>query len=94
MFDGGRWQSWRGKLEETMGTASAHGIQGTMCVLTRFLRSARPAAEKTIAATKEAAMSNVRTIALEAAAAIVERLLGTAANEKSLSDAVSHALKR
>src|SRR3984957_13218506 len=34
-------------------------------------------AEKTIAATREAAMSNVRGIASEAAAAIVQRLTGT-----------------
>src|SRR5205085_3611797 len=35
-------------------------------------------AEKTIAATKAAAMANVRGIAVDAASAIVERLIGTA----------------
>ena len=51
-------------------------------------------AEKTIAATKTAAMSNVRGIAVEAAAAIVERLIGQKPSEKDLSDAVATALKR
>ena len=51
-------------------------------------------AEKTIAATKNAAMANVRTIAVEAAAAIVERLIGLAPSEKAVREAVADALKR
>jgi len=51
-------------------------------------------AEKTIAATKTAAMGNVRGIATDAAAAIVERLIGQAPPEKALADAVADALKR
>jgi F-type H+-transporting ATPase subunit b len=51
-------------------------------------------AEKAIAATKQAAMSNVRSIAEEAAAAIVERLIGTAPNQKAVADAVAGVLKR
>ena len=51
-------------------------------------------AEKTIAATKDAAMANVRMIAIEATAAIVQRLIGLAPSEKSVSDAVADALKR
>jgi F-type H+-transporting ATPase subunit b len=51
-------------------------------------------AEKTIATTKTAAMGNVRGIALEAAGAIVQRLIGQAPSEKALSDAVADALKR
>jgi F-type H+-transporting ATPase subunit b len=51
------------------------------------------AAEKTIAATKTAAMSNVRGIAQDTARAIVERLIGTAPNDKSLADAVADVLK-
>jgi F-type H+-transporting ATPase subunit b len=50
-------------------------------------------AEKTIAATKQAAMSNVRGIAEDATRAIVERLLGTAPSDKAVSDAVATALK-
>src|SRR5665647_1199749 len=51
-------------------------------------------AEKTIAATKTAAMTNVRGIAEGAAAAIVERLIGEAPSEKAVADAVADALKR
>ncbi|MGA9560354.1 MAG: F0F1 ATP synthase subunit B, partial [Pseudolabrys sp.] len=40
-------------------------------------------AEKTIAATKKSAMSNVRGIAEDAARAIVERLIGEAPSEKT-----------
>ena len=50
-------------------------------------------AEKTIAATKQAAMSNVRGIAEDAARAIVERLIGTAPNEKAVAAAVADVLK-
>jgi F-type H+-transporting ATPase subunit b len=51
-------------------------------------------AEKTIAATKTTAMGNVRGIATEAAAAIVERLIGQVPSDKAVSDAVADALKR
>lgn len=50
--------------------------------------------DKTIAATKQTAMSNVRGIAEGAAAAIVERLIGSAPNEKAVADAVADVLKR
>jgi F-type H+-transporting ATPase subunit b len=52
------------------------------------------AAEKTIAATKQAAMSNVRAIAEDAAAAIVERLIGAAPDQKAVAAAVTDILKR
>jgi F-type H+-transporting ATPase subunit b len=51
-------------------------------------------AESTIAATKAAAMSNVRGIAVEAAAAIVERLIGQAPATPAVEAAVTAALKR
>ena len=51
-------------------------------------------AEKTIVQTKTQAMSNVRSIASEAASAIVERLLGTKPDGKAVTDAVDQALKR
>src|SRR6185312_3320487 len=51
-------------------------------------------AEKTIAATKQTAMSNVRSVAGDAAAAIVERLTGAAPSEKTVADAVADVLKR
>lgn len=50
-------------------------------------------AEKTIAATKAAAMVNVRSIASDAAAAIVRRLTGTEPSAKAVETAVSEALK-
>ena len=50
-------------------------------------------AEKTIAATKQAAMGNVRGIAEDATRAIVERLIGQAPNEKAVAAAVADALK-
>ena len=50
-------------------------------------------AEKTIAATRDAAMSNVRGIAAEAASAIVQRLTGLAPDGKSVDSAVDASLK-
>ena len=51
-------------------------------------------AEKAIAATKQSAMTHVRSIAAEAAAAIVERLIGAAPAEPAVAAAVDDALKR
>jgi F-type H+-transporting ATPase subunit b len=51
-------------------------------------------AEKTIAATRSAAMTNVHGIASEAAAAIVERLTGTAPASQEVTEAVGNVLKR
>ena len=50
-------------------------------------------AEKTIASTREAAMRNVRGIAAEAAAAIVQRLTGMSPDGKSVDSAVDASLK-
>lgn len=51
-------------------------------------------AEKAISATKQAAMANVRTIAADAAATIVERLIGATPAEPAVTAAVDDALKR
>jgi F-type H+-transporting ATPase subunit b len=51
-------------------------------------------AEKSIAATKEAAMRNVRGIAEDAARAIVERLIGKAPSDGTVGAAVADVLKR
>lgn len=51
-------------------------------------------AEKTIAATKQSAMGNVRGIAEDATRAIVERLIGKAPNDQAVTAAVADALKR
>jgi F-type H+-transporting ATPase subunit b len=50
-------------------------------------------AEKAIAATRSAAMSNVRGIAADAAAAIVQRLTGLAPDGKAVNTAVDASLK-
>jgi F-type H+-transporting ATPase subunit b len=50
-------------------------------------------AEKTIAATRASAMSNVRGIATDAASAIVERLTGLAPDSKAVGKAVDASLK-
>ncbi|MEX0751987.1 MAG: F0F1 ATP synthase subunit B [Xanthobacteraceae bacterium] len=51
-------------------------------------------AEKAIAATKAAAMGNVRGIAVGAAAAIVKRLIGTEPSGQAVTAAVADVLKR
>jgi len=50
-------------------------------------------AEKTIAATRVAAMSNVRSIASDAAIAIVQRLTGVAPDRRAANKAVDATLK-
>ncbi len=50
-------------------------------------------AEKTIVATKTAAMANVRGIAEDAARAIVERLIGSEPSDKAVAEAVAGVLK-
>lgn len=50
-------------------------------------------AEKAIAATKQAAMTNVRSIAEDATRAIVERLIGEAPSENAVAAAVADVLK-
>jgi F-type H+-transporting ATPase subunit b len=50
-------------------------------------------AEKTIAGTKESAMSNVREVAIDTAAAIVQRLIGSAPAPASVGQAVDRVLK-
>jgi len=57
------------------------------------LNSKLAESDKAIAATKQAAMANVRGIAQDTAAAIVERLIGTAPGDKAVADAVSDVLK-
>jgi F-type H+-transporting ATPase subunit b len=50
-------------------------------------------AEKSIAATRATAMGNVRAIATDAAAAIVQRLAGTAPDAKAVETAVDATLR-
>ena len=52
------------------------------------------AAEQSIAATRSAAMGNVRTIAADTAAAIVERLIGKAPAQQEVAAALGEVIKR
>ena len=58
------------------------------------LNSKLAEADKTIAATKTAAMANVRGIAVDTASAIVQRLIGTAPSSSAVEAAVADALKQ
>jgi F-type H+-transporting ATPase subunit b len=51
-------------------------------------------AERTIDTTKQAALGNVRSIAVDATAAIVQRLIGLEPAAKAVENAVDAALKR
>jgi F-type H+-transporting ATPase subunit b len=51
-------------------------------------------AEKAIAAAKSAAMANVRGIAVEAAAAIIQKLIGVTPSDDKMAGAVADVLKR
>ena len=66
----------------------------TRKALERQLDAKLGEAEKTIAATKAAAMGNVRSIATDAATAIVKRLTGIDPSGQSVTAAVGEALKR
>jgi F-type H+-transporting ATPase subunit b len=63
-------------------------------VLDQKLNARIAEAEKTIARTRTAAMTNVQSIAAEAASAIVERLIGTAPAGAQVASAVADVLKR
>jgi F-type H+-transporting ATPase subunit b len=62
-------------------------------VLEHDLNAKLAEAEQTIAATKRAAMANVRGVAVEAAHAIVQRLIGVAPAKNVVARAVDRALK-
>ncbi len=62
-------------------------------VLEERLATQLAEAEKTIAATRETAMGNVRSIAADAASAIVERLTGSNPNAGAVNAALDASLK-
>ncbi len=68
--------------------------EGNRKALEGKLNEKLAAAEKTIAATKTAAMANVRGIATDTAAAIVERLIGAAPASSAVDAAIADVLKR
>jgi F-type H+-transporting ATPase subunit b len=71
----------------------AAAAEATRKKLEAELNAKLAAAEETIATTKQAAMANVRGIAIDTAKAIVERLIGTEPSDKTVAAAVSDALK-
>ncbi|MFL6972278.1 MAG: F0F1 ATP synthase subunit B' [Xanthobacteraceae bacterium] len=66
----------------------------TRKVLEGELNAKLEEAEKIISATKQAALVNVRGIAIDATAAIVERLIGSSPAGKAVETAVDSVLKR
>ena len=62
-------------------------------VLEDQLNAKLAGADKSIAATKTAAMANIRTIAADTAKTIVERLIGRAPDDKAVEAAVSDVVK-
>ena len=67
--------------------------EGARKVLEHDLNAKLAEAEQTIAATKQSAMANVRGVAVEAARAIVQRLIGVAPAEDVVAGAVDRVLK-
>lgn len=67
--------------------------EGERKVLEDKLGARLSEAEKTIDVTRRNAMANVRTIATDAASAIVQRLTGASPDAKSVETAVDQALK-
>ena len=84
-----RAQAISAETREKLGAASEIERKGLEERLSHKLAEA----EKTIAATREAAMKNVRGIAAEAAAAIVQQLTGVPPDDKSVRSAVDASLK-
>ncbi|HZP75365.1 MAG TPA: F0F1 ATP synthase subunit B [Pseudolabrys sp.] len=86
----GRAQAIATEMRETQAAAA----DTTRKQLETQLNAKLADAEKAIVATKQAAMSNVAGIAKDAAAAIVERLIGSAPADQDVTSAVAEALKR
>jgi F-type H+-transporting ATPase subunit b len=81
-------------IANTMREQQAHEAEEVRKHLEAQLNERLAAAEKSIAATRTAAMANVRSIAVDAAAAIVERLVGRAPSGPDVDAAVADVLKR
>jgi F-type H+-transporting ATPase subunit b len=84
-----RAQSISAENREKLNAAS----EAERKVLEKKLSHKLADAEKTIASTREKAMSNVRGIAADAAGAIVQRLTGVKPDNKSVERAVDASLK-
>jgi F-type H+-transporting ATPase subunit b len=85
-----RAQTLANETREQAAAAAAAHRKEVDAMLNRRITEA----EKEIAATRSAALTNVRGIAGEAAAAIVERLTGTAPASQEVDEALAAALDR
>jgi len=86
----GRAQVIANETRDRLNAEADHGRKD----LEHGLNTKLAVAEKTIAGTKQAALANVRGIAVDATAAIVERLIGTSPPSAEVQAAVDAALKR
>jgi F-type H+-transporting ATPase subunit b len=86
----GRAQSLANETRDRLNAQAAKARHALEAELNAKLAKA----EAAIAATKTAAMANVESIAVEAAKAIVERLIGSQPSNRSVASAVADALKR
>jgi len=86
----GRAQSLANETREKLNAEA----EGTRKRLEEELNAKLAEAEQSIATTKRAALANVRTIALDATGAIVERLIGRAPSGTAVQSAVDAVLKR
>ena len=78
---------------ETRQKQAAEAEQSRRALETR-LNAKLAEAEKAIAAAKSSAMANVRGIAVEAAAAIIQKLIGSTPGDDKIAGAVADVLKR
>jgi len=78
---------------ETRQKQAAEAEQSRRALETR-LNAKLAEAEKAIAAAKSSAMANVRGIAVEAAAAIIQKLIGSTPSDDKIAGAVADVLKR
>ena len=81
-------------IANTTRERQAHEAEELRKRLESELNERLGAAEASIASTRTAAMANVRTIAVDAASAIVERLIGRAPAGPDVDAAVADVLKR
>ena len=81
-------------IANEMREKQAKEAEASRKVLEGQLNAKLAEADKSIAATKTAAMGNIRSIAADAAKAIVERLLGKAPNDNAVQAAVADVVKQ
>ena len=81
-------------IANEMREKQAKEAEASRKVLEGQLNAKLAEADKSIAATKTAAMGNIRTIAADTAKAIVERLIGTTPDDKAVQAAVADVVKQ